>query len=114
MQIPTCAAMRQRPSRLPDPSTRLRSRFPLIGGGSARLCRQSGPEGAGAAADGADGLEGGLPCPGAVAGPVVGEDFLDGDAEGGEVPAGASPEPRGGDGAFVAVDLGVGDGGAVV
>lgn len=54
------------------------------------------------------------PDPGAVAGPVVGEDFLDGDAEGGEVPAGASPEPRGGDGAFVAVDLGVGDAGAVV
>lgn len=73
-----------------------------------------GRKGAGAAVDGADGLEGGLPCPGAVAGPVVGEDFLDGDAEGGEVPAGASPESRDGDGAFVAVDLGVGDGGAVV
>ena len=59
-----------------------------------------GPEGPGAAMGRPGGSQGLGPDPGAVAGPVVGEDFLDGDAEGGEVPAGAPPEPRGGDGAF--------------
>jgi hypothetical protein len=51
---------------------------------------------------------------GPVAGAVVGEGSLDGDAVDGEPGVGAPPERSGGDGLFVGEDLGVGEAGAVV